>query len=86
MCADVPAMYAASLTVPGGRNTLRLVDEPKPAPARPRSGSTIMLAPPLIISREDLDWALDQRESVIGYRRLDRYPQPGPRQPWSYQQ
>jgi ornithine--oxo-acid transaminase len=33
--------------------------------AKDTHGSTIRLAPPLMISQEDLDWALDQFESVI---------------------
>jgi ornithine--oxo-acid transaminase len=33
--------------------------------AKDTHGSTIRLAPPLVISQEDLDWALDQLESVI---------------------
>jgi ornithine--oxo-acid transaminase len=33
--------------------------------AKDTQGSTIRLAPPLIISQDDLDWALDQFESVI---------------------
>src|SRR5580658_2090715 len=37
--------------------------------AKDTQGSTIRLAPPLIISQDDLDWALDQFESVI--RRWD---------------
>ncbi|HXS67154.1 MAG TPA: ornithine--oxo-acid transaminase [Streptosporangiaceae bacterium] len=33
--------------------------------AKDTHGSTIRLAPPLMISQEDLDWSLDQLESVI---------------------
>ncbi|NED81334.1 aminotransferase class III-fold pyridoxal phosphate-dependent enzyme, partial [Streptomyces sp. SID11233] len=29
-------------------------------------GSTIRLAPPLVISEEDLDWGLDQLAAVVG--------------------
>jgi len=33
--------------------------------AKDTHGNTIRLAPPLMISEEDLDWALDQVEDVI---------------------
>jgi ornithine--oxo-acid transaminase len=33
--------------------------------AKDTHGSTIRLAPPLVISQDDLDWAIDQLESVI---------------------
>ena len=33
--------------------------------AKDTHGSTIRLAPPLVTAQEDLDWALDQLESVI---------------------
>jgi ornithine--oxo-acid transaminase len=33
--------------------------------AKDTHGTTIRLAPPLVISQEDLDWAIDQLESVI---------------------
>ena len=33
--------------------------------AKDTHGSMIRLAPPLMISREDLDWALDQLEAVL---------------------
>jgi ornithine--oxo-acid transaminase len=33
--------------------------------AKDTHGSTIRLAPPLVITQEDLDWAIDQLESVI---------------------
>jgi ornithine--oxo-acid transaminase len=33
--------------------------------AKDTHGTTIRLAPPLMISEEDLDWALDQVEDVI---------------------
>jgi ornithine--oxo-acid transaminase len=33
--------------------------------AKDTHGSTIRLAPPLVISKDDLDWAIDQLESVI---------------------
>jgi ornithine--oxo-acid transaminase len=29
-------------------------------------GSTIRIAPPLVISKEDLDWGLDQLRAVLG--------------------
>lgn len=31
-------------------------------------GSTIRIAPPLVISKEDLDWGLDQLGAVLGVR------------------
>lgn len=31
-------------------------------------GSTIRIAPPLVISKEDLDWGLDQPRAVLGVR------------------
>ena len=31
-------------------------------------GSTIRLAPPLVISKEDLDWGLDQLRAVLAER------------------
>lgn len=34
--------------------------------AKDTHGSTIRLAPPLVISTEDLDWGLDQLEAVVG--------------------
>ena len=33
--------------------------------AKDTHGSTIRLAPPLMVSQDDLDWAIDQLESVI---------------------
>jgi ornithine--oxo-acid transaminase len=33
--------------------------------AKDTHGSTIRLAPPLVISEEELDWAIDQLEAVI---------------------
>ena len=33
--------------------------------AKDTHGSTIRLAPPLVISEEDLDWAVDQVESLV---------------------
>jgi ornithine--oxo-acid transaminase len=36
--------------------------------AKDTHGSTIRLAPPLMISEEDLDWALDQVEDLIRRR------------------
>ncbi len=33
--------------------------------AKDTHGTTVRLAPPLVISQEDLDWAIDQLESVI---------------------
>jgi ornithine--oxo-acid transaminase len=33
--------------------------------AKDTHGTTIRLAPPLMISEEDLDWALDQVEDVV---------------------
>ena len=33
--------------------------------AKETHGSTIRLAPPLLISEDDLDWALDQVESLV---------------------
>ena len=33
--------------------------------AKDTHGTTIRLAPPLVISQDDLDWALDKFESVI---------------------
>jgi ornithine--oxo-acid transaminase len=33
--------------------------------AKETHGSTIRLAPPLVISEEDLDWALDQVEAIL---------------------
>lgn len=29
-------------------------------------GSTIRIAPPLVISKEDLDWGLDRLRAVLG--------------------
>lgn len=31
-------------------------------------GSTIRIAPPPVISKEDLDWRLDQLRAVLGVR------------------
>jgi ornithine--oxo-acid transaminase len=33
--------------------------------AKDTHGSTIRLAPPLVISEEDLDWAMDQVEAIV---------------------
>jgi ornithine--oxo-acid transaminase len=33
--------------------------------AKDTHGSTIRLAPPLVISKEDLDWGIDQVEALI---------------------
>jgi ornithine--oxo-acid transaminase len=33
--------------------------------AKDTHGSTIRLAPPLVISEQDLDWAIDQVESLV---------------------
>ena len=34
--------------------------------AKDTHGSTIRLAPPLVISEEDLSWGLDQLAAVVG--------------------
>jgi ornithine--oxo-acid transaminase len=33
--------------------------------AKDTHGSTIRLAPPLVISEKDLDWAIDQIEALV---------------------
>ena len=33
--------------------------------AKDTHGTTIRLAPPLMIAEEDLDWALDQVEAIV---------------------
>jgi ornithine--oxo-acid transaminase len=33
--------------------------------AKDTHGSTIRLAPPLVISKKDLDWGIDQLETVL---------------------
>jgi ornithine--oxo-acid transaminase len=33
--------------------------------AKDTHGSTIRLAPPLVVSEEDLDWAIDQVEAIV---------------------
>jgi len=33
--------------------------------AKDTHGSTIRLAPPLMISQDDLDWALDQLDAIV---------------------
>jgi ornithine--oxo-acid transaminase len=33
--------------------------------AKDTHGSTIRLAPPIVVEREDLDWAVDQLEAVL---------------------
>jgi ornithine--oxo-acid transaminase len=33
--------------------------------AKDTHGTTIRLAPPLMISQEDLDWAIDKLEAVV---------------------
>jgi ornithine--oxo-acid transaminase len=38
--------------------------------AKDTHGSTIRLAPPLVISKKDLDWGIDQLEAVLAQLRL----------------
>jgi len=33
--------------------------------AKDTHGSTIRLAPPIVVSKEDLDWGIDQLEAVL---------------------
>jgi ornithine--oxo-acid transaminase len=48
----------------GGRQASELLAE-RGVLAKDTHGTTIRLAPPLMISEEDLDWALDQLEQII---------------------
>ena len=37
--------------------------------AKDTHGSTIRLAPPLMVSKKDLDWGIDQLEAVLAQMR-----------------
>jgi ornithine--oxo-acid transaminase len=51
-------------TVLTGRDVSELLME-RGVLAKDTHGSTIRLAPPLMISQDDLDWALDQLDAVV---------------------